>query len=78
MDVLALLDKSGGMPDGHAVLDHVLARGDVAQRILVAVFPDLHVVAGIDYHGYFFTISVMADRNWLTSLKRRYTDAKRM
>ena len=55
VDVFAGLDPDFCVPDGHAVLDHVFARRNGADGVLVAVVSDLHVVERMDDHGCFVT-----------------------
>ena len=51
VDMLALRDRLCRVADRHAVLDDVLALGDVAERVLVPVLANLDVVVRIDYHA---------------------------
>ena len=51
VNVLALRDRLCRVADRHAVLDDVLALGDVAKSVLVPVLANLDVVVRIDYHA---------------------------
>ena len=58
MDVLSFCYGSRRVPDGHAVLDYVLAFGDVSPGILVSIFVDFHIVERINDH---YLIHIEAD-----------------
>ena len=67
----------------HAVGVVVVGEGhhrEIAARVRELLRLERAVARGaVDMEVYhFFTISVIAERNWFTSVNRRYTDAKRM
>ena len=60
VNVLADLNRSGGVSDRHTIFDDVLARGNGTNRVFVSVGADLDIIKRIDYHSVSLSLRNLA------------------